>query len=194
MTYLKHEERHAAILDAAAKVILSEGLFAATVRRIAKEAGAAIGQIHHHFDSIKSLRAQAFLHLTRKSQNSFEISNKNCTAIERIHHVLGYPINDEGVRETERWNEVMLESSRDNTMREAYYIAIAEWHEATSRIITDGRASNEFRPGGNSADDIAWRLIGLVCGLDGLLPFENSTLTEMEVIRHLNNAIALELL
>ncbi|MCB5411023.1 TetR family transcriptional regulator C-terminal domain-containing protein [Pseudogemmobacter faecipullorum] len=40
-------------------LVTSEGLAAATVRRIAQELGCSPGQIHHHFASAEALRAEA---------------------------------------------------------------------------------------------------------------------------------------
>lgn len=193
MSYLRRKERRAAILEAAVRVTLAEGIVATTVRRIAAEAGIAIGQVHHHFSSVKQLRAEAFLQLTRRSLYSFTGICKNFPAVERLQRVLGYPLDDEGIRETHLWNEMMLLAARDAVMGEAYARAISDWHLATAKVIIDGRNEEAFRAGAN-ADDIAWRLIGLVCGLDGLLPFDCTVFPEAEVIRHLSSAIELELL
>ncbi|MGQ6550656.1 TetR family transcriptional regulator [Serratia sp. JSRIV001] len=193
MSYLKREERHAAILEAAIRVTLAEGIVATTVRRIAAEAGIAVGQVNHHFSSATHLRAEAFLQLTRQSLSSFAAISKSYPAVERLQRVLGYPLDEEGMRETHLWNEMMLLAERDPVMGEAYATAISDWHQATANVIVEGRNEKIFRSSAN-ADDIAWRLIGLVCGLDGLLSFDSSGFPEAEVMRHLSFAIELELL
>ncbi|AVN35093.1 TetR family transcriptional regulator [Serratia marcescens] len=193
MSYLKREERHAAILEAAVRVTLAEGIMASTVRRIAAEAGMAIGQVHHHFSSVKQLRAEAFLLLTRKSLYDFYLKCKDLPATERLKLALGYPMDEDSVRETHLWNEMMLLAERDTIMHEAYATAISDWHHAVTKVIAEGKTAGSFRAGAN-VDDIAWRLIGLVCGLDGLLSFNRTSISEAEIMRHLSSAIELELL
>ncbi|MFT2793719.1 TetR family transcriptional regulator [Serratia sp. T13T92] len=193
MSYLKREERHAAILEAAMRVTLAEGVVATTVRRIAAEAGIAVGQVNHHFPSATHLRAQAFLQLAKQSLSSFAVVSKNYSAVERLQRVLGYPLDDKGMRETYLWNEMMLLAERDPIMSEAYSTAISDWHQATAKVIAEGRDEKTFRSSAN-ADDIAWRLIGLVCGLDGLLSFDSAGFPKSEIMRHLSSAIKLELL
>ncbi len=66
MQYLSKEERREAILQAAMRVALAEGLAAMTVRRIAAEAGVATGQVHHHFASGGELKSLAFVRVIRE--------------------------------------------------------------------------------------------------------------------------------
>jgi len=66
------------------------------------------------------------------------------------------------------------------------------WHEETAAIIHKGVAAGEFCPTGAAAD-IAWRLIALVCGLDGMYAFGMQEMTDPAFRQHLDRAITLEL-
>lgn len=193
MAYLNREERHDTILRAAMRVAMTEGMTATTVRRVASEAGVAVGQVHHHFSSVSRLRADAFLLLVKQSLATFAINSQNLPAHQRVLLVLGYPQDEAGKRETRLWNEVSVLAERDDLMKEACVASMSDWHQATVEVINTAMASNEFRSDIN-ASDIAWRLIGLVCGLDGLKQLTELGFSEAEILRHLSAMIKAELL
>ncbi|MDA5521052.1 TetR family transcriptional regulator [Yersinia kristensenii] len=193
MAYLNREERHDTILHAAIRVVITEGMAATTVRRVASEAGVAVGQVHHHFSSVSQLRADAFLLLVKQSLAAFAINSQNLPAYERVLLVLGYPQDEAGKRETRLWNEISILAERDDLIKAAYAASMSDWHQATVEVINTGIANNEFRSDIN-ASDIAWRLIGLVCGLDGLTQFTALGFSDAEILRHLAAMMQTELL
>ncbi|CFR16182.1 MULTISPECIES: TetR family transcriptional regulator [Yersinia] len=193
MAYLNREERHDTILQAAMRVAISEGMAATTVRRVASEAGVAVGQVHHHFSSVSRLRADAFLCLVKQSLAAFTVSSQQLPATERVLKVLGYPQDEVGRRETRLWNEVSILAERDELIKVAYAVSMSDWHQATLDAIHAGVASGVFRTEVN-ASDIAWRLIGLICGLDGLIQFTELGFSEAEIMRHLSAIMTTELL
>ncbi|TCV96613.1 TetR family transcriptional regulator [Biostraticola tofi] len=193
MAYLNREDRHAAIVQAAMRVEMHEGIAATTVRRVASEAGIATGQVHHHFASVGQLRAEAFVTLVKASLGQFAARHHALAAEDQLMRVLGYPQDEQGKRETRLWNEAVLLAERDECIRSAFALCMSEWHQATVRVIEAGRSNGEFNAG-DSAEDIAWRLIGLVCGLDGITQFESLRVTENEILRHVAAAARSELL
>ncbi|CNI63893.1 TetR family transcriptional regulator [Yersinia vastinensis] len=193
MAYLNREERHDTILQAAMRVAITEGMTATTVRRVASEAGVAVGQVHHHFSSVSRLRADAFLLLVKHSLASFVLNSQGLPAHERMLQVLGYPQDEICQRETRLWNEASILAERDELIKEAYAASMSDWHQATVEVIHAGIVNNEFRSNIN-ASDIAWRLIGLVCGLDGLTQFTELGFSETEILRHIAAMMETELL
>lgn len=193
MAYLNREERHNTILQAAMQVAITEGLTATTVRRVASEAGVAVGQVHHHFASVSQLRADAFLLLVKHSLAAFALNSQEVPAHQRVLQVLGYPQDEIGQRETRLWNEASILAERDELIKKAYAASMSDWHQATMVVIDSGIANNEFRSD-IIASDIAWRLIGLVCGLDGLTQFTELGFSESEILRHLTAMMETELL
>ncbi|WP_145578777.1 TetR family transcriptional regulator [Yersinia alsatica] len=193
MAYLNREERHNTILQAAMQVAITEGLTATTVRRVASEAGVAVGQVHHHFASVSQLRADAFLLLVKHSLAAFALNSQEVPAHQRVLQVLGYPQDEIGQRETRLWNEASILAERDELIKKAYAASMSDWHQATMAVIDSGIANNEFRSD-IIASDIAWRLIGLVCGLDGLTQFTELGFSESEILRHLTAMMKTELL
>jgi len=81
VVYLCKQDRQAAILQAAARIALDEGLSATTVRRVACEARTAVGQVHHHFSSAASLRAKAYALVMRELQWDLEATSCHLPAL-----------------------------------------------------------------------------------------------------------------
>lgn len=66
------------------------------------------------------------------------------------------------------------------------------WHEETVTIIEQGKQAGEFTFTAN-ATDIAWRLIALVCGLDGMYVLGIPEMADPAFKYHLDWMITLEL-
>lgn len=190
MRYLSKDERREAILQAAMRVALAEGLAAMTVRRVAAEAGVATGQVHHHFTSGGELKSLAFVRLIRELLDA-DMLGENASWRERLHAMLG---SDDGGFEPyiRLWREAQLLASRDADIKSAYVMTMEMWHQETVAIIRAGAEANAFtltdRP-----ENIAWRLIGLVCGLDGMYVLNMPEMDDAAFNQHLDKLISLEL-
>lgn len=190
MRYLSKDERREDILQAAMRVALAEGLAAMTVRRIATEAGVATGQVHHHFASGGELKSLAFVRLIRALLDA-DIIAENASWRERLHGMLG---SDDGGFEPyiRLWREAQILASRDPEIRSAYILTMEMWHQETVVIIQGGAEAKEFTLS-DLAENIAWRLIGLVCGLDGIYVLNMPEMDNAAFNKHLDKLITLEL-
>ena len=190
MRYLSKDERREAILQAAMRVALAEGLAAMTVRRIAAEAGVATGQVHHHFTSAGELKSLAFVQLIRTLLDA-ELVSANASFRERLHAMLG---SEDGGFEPyiKLWREAQVLADKDPEIKSAYLLTMRMWHEETAAIISQGQNAGEFSPGPDAAD-VAWRLIALVCGLDGIYVLGIEEMADPAFERHLDRMITLEL-
>ena len=190
MSYLSKDERREAILQAAMRVALSEGFTGMTVRRIAAEAKVATGQVHHHFASAGELKAQAFIRLIRTLLDA-DVVAENASWRERLHSMLGS--DDRSFEPYIRlWREAQLLAIRDEEIKGAYVLTMEMWHQETVAIIRAGAEAQAFtlkdRP-----ENIAWRLIGLVCGLDSFYVLSMPEMDETAFNQHLEKLITLEL-
>ncbi|KLW92098.1 TetR family transcriptional regulator [Enterobacter sp. BIDMC92] len=190
MRYLSKDERREAILQAAMRVALAEGLTAMTVRRIAAEVGVATGQVHHHFTSGGELKSLAFVRLIRALLDA-DVVGENASWRERLHAMLG---SDDGGFEPyiRLWREAQLLASRDADIKSAYVMTMEMWHQETVAIIRAGAEANAFTLT-DRAENIAWRLIGLVCGLDGMYVLNMPEMDDAAFNQHLDKLISLEL-
>lgn len=142
MRYLSKDERREAILQAAMRVALAEGLAAMTVRRIATEAGVATGQVHHHFASGGELKSLAFVRLIRELLDA-DVADERATWRERLHSMLG---SDDGKFEPyiRLWREAQILASRDPEIKAAYVLTMEMWHHETVVIIRAGAEARAF--------------------------------------------------
>ena len=177
MGYLTRDERREEILQAAMRVALAEGFSAMTVRRIASEAGVATGQVHHHFTSRELLDA--------------DVVGEHASWRARLHAMLG---SDDGRFEPyiRLWREAQILATRDAEIKGAYVLTMEMWHQETVALIEAGRNAGVFRSG-DPAASIAWRLIGLVCGLDGIYLLNMPEMDDAAFNNHLDKLISLEL-
>jgi len=190
MSYLSKDERREEIMQAAMRVALSDGFTAMTVRRIATEAKVATGQVHHHFASAGELKSQAFIRLIRDLLDA-EVVAENASWREKLHAMLGS--DDRSFEPYIRlWREAQLLAARDAEIKGAYVLTMEMWHQETVAIIRAGEQQNAFRLK-DSPENIAWRLIGLVCGLDGLYVLSMPEMDDAAFNRHLETLITLEL-
>ncbi|MBJ9238470.1 MULTISPECIES: TetR family transcriptional regulator [Citrobacter] len=190
MSYLNRDERREVILQAAMRVALEEGFTAMTVRRIATEAQVSTGQVHHHFTSAGELKSLAFVQLIRTLLDAEQVSD-NASFRERLHAMLG---SEDGGFEPyiKLWREAQVLADKDPEIKNAYLLTMRMWHEETAAIITQGQSAGEFSAMPDAAD-VAWRLIALVCGLDGIYVLGIEEMADPAFERHLDRMITLEL-
>ena len=190
MSYLNRDERREVILQAAMRVALEVGFTAMTVRRIATEAQVSTGQVHHHFTSAGELKSLAFVQLIRTLLDA-ELVSANASFRERLHAMLG---SEDGGFEPyiKLWREAQVLADKDPEIKSAYLLTMRMWHEETAAIISQGQNAGEFSPGPDAAD-VAWRLIALVCGLDGIYVLGIEEMADPAFERHLDRMITLEL-
>lgn len=190
MSYLNRDERREVILQAAMRVALEEGFTAMTVRRIATEAQVSTGQVHHHFTSAGELKSLAFVQLIRTLLDAEQVSD-NASFRERLHAMLG---SEDGGFEPyiKLWREAQVLADKDPEIKSAYLLTMRMWHEETAAIITQGQSADEFSAIPDAAE-VAWRLIALVCGLDGIYVLGIEEMADPAFERHLDRMITLEL-
>lgn len=190
MSYLNRDERREVILQAAMRVALEEGFTAMTVRRIATEAQVSTGQVHHHFTSAGELKSLAFVQLIRTLLDAEQVSD-NASFRERLHAMLG---SEDGGFEPyiKLWREAQVLADKDPEIKSTYLLTMRMWHEETAAIITQGQSAGEFSAIPDAAE-VAWRLIALVCGLDGIYVLGIEEMADPAFERHLDRMITLEL-
>lgn len=190
MRYLNREERRETILQAAISVALAEGFSAMTVRNIARQAGIAAGQVHHHFTSSGELRSQAFVRVIREMM-ALPLVAENASWRERLFSMLGS--EDRRLEPYIRlWRQAQLLADSDPEIKAAYLLTMSMWHGETMRIILAGQQAGEFTLH-DSAESVAWRLISLVCGMDGIYVLGMPDVDDTAFSRHLDHLIHLEL-
>ena len=191
MAYLNREQRREMILQAAMHVALNEGFSAMTVRRIATEAQTSTGQVHHHFASNSHLKAEAFIKLMQQL-DEIEDQVNTVNYLQRVSLLLGCE-NIEQIQPYLRlWNEAEILIDQDPEIKHAYNLAMQDWHRSIVRMINEGKNHGEFNFESDS-QDIAWRLIAFVCGLEGIYKLGLNGLNDADFKRHTEAILQAEL-
>jgi AcrR family transcriptional regulator len=193
MNYLNREQRRNMILDAAKRLALQDGLNGLTVRRIASEAQVSTGQVHHHFESSSHLKAEVFIALMDQLD---EVENLITTesSIERLCLLLGIENIEQTQPYLRLWNEAEVLIDQDQEIKKAYNIAMEKWHLALVTTIEYGRSQQEFKISTlSSSQDIAWRLIAFVCGLEGIYELGLKGLDNHSFKHHVELVLKMEL-
>lgn len=190
MRYLTRDDRREVILQAAMRVALAEGFTAMTVRRIASEGGVSTGQVHHHFASVNELKSQAFIRLIEELLD-IELVPPTASWREQLHSMLG---SEDGALEPyiRLWREALLLAEKEPEIKGAYILSMEMWHGKVVQLIRQGREAGEFT-NVDSAEHIAWRLIALACGLDGIWLLGMPGVDEAALQHHLAASIQKEL-
>lgn len=194
MNYLNREQRRNMILDAAKRLALQDGLNGLTVRRIASEAQVSTGQVHHHFESSSHLKAEVFIALMDQLD---EVENLITTesSVERLCLLLGIENIEQTQPYLRLWNEAEVLIDQDQEIKKAYNIAMEKWHLALVTTIEYGRSQQEFKIStSSSSQDIAWRLIAFVCGLEGIYELGLKGLDNHSFKHHVELVLKMELL
>ncbi|WP_151804760.1 TetR family transcriptional regulator [Acinetobacter bereziniae] len=193
MNYLNREQRRNMILDAAKRLALQDGLNGLTVRRIASEAQVSTGQVHHHFESSSHLKAEVFIALMDQLD---EVENLITTesSVERLCLLLGIENIEQTQPYLRLWNEADVLIDQDQEIKKAYNIAMEKWHLALVTTIEYGRGQQEFKIStSSSSQDIAWRLIAFVCGLEGIYELGLNGLDNHSFKHHVELVLKMEL-
>lgn len=188
MAYLKKNIRANEILNTAKKVIREEGIAAITARRIAHEAGIAVGQVHHHFKSVGALKAEAFLAVTDEIFEQAEQAYSGKTTFEQLLAIIG-PLDGSVIRRI--WNEAIFLAERDSEMKMAYKRCLEDWYQATIDLIEKGINDKEFMV--THPTETAWRLIALSSGMDAISRVDELGLTNEVIKRQIEAALNIEL-
>lgn len=192
MNYLNRAQRRSMILDAAKRLALQDGLNGLTVRRIASEAQVSTGQVHHHFESSSHLKAEVFIVLMDQLD---EVENLITTesSVERLCLLLGVENIEQTQPYLRLWNEAEVLIDQDQEIKKAYNIAMEKWHLALVTTIEYGISQQEFKRSLSSSQDIAWRLIAFVCGLEGIYELGLKGLDNHSFKHHVELVLKMEL-
>jgi AcrR family transcriptional regulator len=165
MTYMNRDDRRASIVEAAAEIILKEGIGAATVRGVAKALDASPGHIHHHFASADALRAEAFRTLWRRLTSDLGARLSEMPPRERlVAALIGDDEDYEGAL-ARLWNESLAASSAEPLLKAALGEAVQEWMDVLARAVEEGVKTGVFSADVQPAE-VARNLASFSMGMD----------------------------
>jgi AcrR family transcriptional regulator len=133
-----HDERRRAFIAASWDVLATEGLGAATLRRIAAEAGCTTGALTHYYPDRAGLLVDALRAAHEAAARRMRVAAVAAeTPHARLRAVLleALPLDAERRREWKVWIAFWAEASADAALRTENARRYAEWHALLARLL-----------------------------------------------------------
>lgn len=141
------DERRGAFVAAAWDVIASEGLSAATLRKVANEAGCTTGSLTHYFPDRASLLIEALrrAHYAAGAR-MVRAAGEAKSPAERLRAILleALPLDAERLREWRMWVAFWAETANDATLKAENARRYAEWREVMEDAIAPFASGDEL--------------------------------------------------
>ena len=161
-----HDERRREVLTAASRVIVRDGIDAATTRAIAKEAGYSNGVLAHYFTDKDEILLSALRQSHQRIRERLTRKIEGATGLAALRELLldNLPLDAERTQETRLEVSFWSRSLASEHLAEVQRAEAAELRTAVRRLLGEARAAGELTTDEN-LDDVAERLLALVDGL-----------------------------
>lgn len=162
---VNHDERREEVVAAARRIILREGIDAATTRAIAKEAGYSNGVLTHYFADKDEILLSALRSSHRRITERLAEKLTGLTGLAALRELLvdNLPMDEERVQETGLeigfWARSLTSPALLRTQREE----AADLHLLLRTLLQSAADAGEIAD--EELDDTAERLLALVDGL-----------------------------
>lgn len=164
MARLSSDERREAIVEATLAVARRQGLASTTVRDVAAEMGTSSGLVHHYFDSMDEVLAEAF---ARAARSGLEAVTLSVGAAGDARRALAAFLDEYAQAESDwtfqLWLDAWSEAGRRPAIREISAALNVAWKDLLESAIVRGVDEGAFACSDPGA--AAWRLISLLDGL-----------------------------
>lgn len=192
MSYMKRDDRRSSIVDAAMEIALSDGLSAVTVRAIAGALKVSPGQIHHNFESISEIKAEAFRAAVLRISTLGGDKLLSAPPHEKLFEALVGNRETWDAQAACLWNEALTVAHQDSHVRGVLHTLLLEWIDQITMLVQEGQESGHFQKT-DSADQIANRLVVVVVGLDRLGALNHPKYSRQAVCEKIRETIEREL-
>ena len=194
MARLTPASRRAAIVDAALAVAMRKGLGGTTVRDVAAEMGTSSGLVHHYFDSMDDVLAEAFARAASEDLDATSLAVDAALAddpVEALRRFLGTytPVDKDWAFQL--WLDAWAEAARRPAVQATSRRLNLAWQDLLERTIVAGVARGAMVCADPRA--AAWRILSLLDGLALQVVAHGTLLTREDVDRWVAGAAEAEL-
>ncbi|NUP83620.1 MAG: TetR family transcriptional regulator [Nonomuraea sp.] len=185
-----HDERRAEVLSAARRVIVRDGIDAATTRAIAKEAGYSNGVLAHYFADKDEILLSALRQSHQRIRARLTRKVGGVTGLAALRELLldNLPLDAERTQESRLEVSFWSRSLASERLAEVQRAEAAELRAAVRELLGQARAAGELRTDDN-LDDLAEHLLALVDGLSLHLLLYPGRLTRVDLERLMLQAL-----
>ncbi|MGW2158085.1 TetR/AcrR family transcriptional regulator [Nonomuraea sp. NPDC001699] len=185
-----HDERRAEVLSAARRVIVRDGIDAATTRAIAKEAGYSNGVLAHYFADKDEILLSALRQSHQRIRARLTRKVEGVTGLAALRELLldNLPLDADRTQESRLEVSFWSRSLASERLAEVQTAEADELRAAVRELLGQARAAGELRADG-SLDDLAEHLLALVDGLSLHLLLYPGRLTRVDLERLMLQAL-----
>lgn len=167
-----HAERRRELVDATWAVVAAEGIEAATVRRIAEEAGCTTGRITHYFADKEEVLVAALRRVHQAAGERMLAATRRLSGMDALHAVLAeaLPLDEERLLEWRVWLAFWGSAATSIRLRAEQHQRYREWRGLLKRVLRSAQRDGQLPAGidlGRLVDQIVALVDGL--GLQGVL-------------------------
>jgi AcrR family transcriptional regulator len=179
-----HEERRQEVMAAARRVIVRDGIDAATSRAIAKEAGYSNGVLAHYFGDKDEILLSALResHERIRARLTAKVETRRGLAALRELLLDNLPLDAERAQETRLEVSFWSRSLASERLAEAQRAEAGELRAAVRDLLGQARADGELSTD-DDLDDLTEHLLALVDGLSVHLLLYPGRLTRTDAER-----------
>jgi AcrR family transcriptional regulator len=158
-------QRRQEIIESAATVALASGLDAVTYRSVAGVLGCAPGLVHHYFDAVESLEAEAFGHAAGAALDAtFTRVDALDSPTEGLRLLLLAWVSEDQDPHARLWLDAWCRATRSPKVKDTVDRTMRLGHSQVVALLTRGADNGEFAP--HDPDAVAWQLL---TALDGVI-------------------------
>ncbi|MEV4112254.1 TetR/AcrR family transcriptional regulator [Nonomuraea sp. NPDC049695] len=185
-----HDERRREVLSAARRVIVRDGIDAATTRAIAKEAGYSNGVLAHYFADKDEIMLSALRQSHQRIRDRLTGKIEGVTGLAALRELLldNLPLDAERTQESRLEVSFWSRSLASERLAEVQRTEAAELRGAVRDLLGQARAAGELRTDDN-LDDLAEHLLALMDGLSLHLLLYPGRLKRVDVERLMLQAL-----
>ncbi|MEU0569844.1 TetR/AcrR family transcriptional regulator [Nonomuraea sp. NPDC005983] len=179
-----HDERRREVLSAARRVIVRDGIDAATTRAIAKEAGYSNGVLAHYFADKDEILLSALSQSHQRIRERLTRKVEGVTGLAALRELLldNLPLDAERTQETRLEVSFWSRSLAAERLAEVQRAEAAELRAAVRGLLAEARAAGELATEEN-LDDLTEHLLALMDGLSLHLLLYPDRLTRVDLER-----------
>lgn len=179
-----HDERRRELLSAARRVIVRDGIDAATTRAIAKEAGYSNGVLAHYFTDKDEILLSALRQSHQRIRDRITGRVDGVTGLAALREVLldNLPLDAERTQETRLEVSFWSRSLAAERLAEVQRAEGGELRAAVRTLLAQAREAGELTTEDN-LDDVTEHLLALVDGLSLHLLLYPGRLTRVDLER-----------
>ncbi|NRQ33857.1 TetR family transcriptional regulator [Nonomuraea sp. NN258] len=179
-----HDERRREVLSAARRVIVRDGIDAATTRAIAKEAGYSNGVLAHYFADKDEILLSALRQSHQRIRERLTRKVRGVGGLAALRELLldNLPLDAERTQETRLEVSFWSRSLAAEHLAEIQRAEAAELRSAVRDLLAEARAAGELNAEEN-LDDVAEHLLAMMDGLSLHLLLYPDRLTRADLER-----------